>query len=329
MEDDKDKLYEMNIEKAKALFEYEMTSVLQAVSEEDCEAGKELINRYMEMEIDKPELAYNAPDLETEKPDIKLETGVKEMPGFVIPEVKTEIGSLPEIEEGGSFAAPEPVQISGIRESVKESLPETEDFGEIKPVGLPAAEIAADIEKPEINMNPIPETKAFKNPIQPAEFPDIMPLFRVPEYDDRPLFFSNPVPGEPELRIPPAEIDEKALDAKAGFSFELPEVEKAANPVKQAEIPEVPELIIKGGTAVSVSLDEEVRAPDIDTGAFVIPAVKKPEVSVSYKEAEPVRFTDFKPEETVTDAPAYPEIPDAPDITGDIEEILELVRAEI
>ena len=48
MENEQDMLYDMNIEKAKALFEYEMTSVLLAEKEAD-EKAKERIRQYMEM----------------------------------------------------------------------------------------------------------------------------------------------------------------------------------------------------------------------------------------------------------------------------------------
>ena len=375
MENNYEMLTGSSIEKAKALFEYEMTSVLLAFSEEQEAAQEELRKRYAryaEMEIEKPQVGFETPEFTPETVSAPPES-ISAVPEMSLPEVKAEISGIPQPGKTGPFAAP---AMPGAPELPSAFLPEsavrTEGFslpditGRRQPAGFPAV--------------PFPETGLSSGGLAGAGETDFVPVMPdipgipeipVPAFGGNTVTVSNKaaltapemppapekiaVPGvgktaevsRPEIALPEmngvciGDIRNETSRAKivtglpdtepaAGVSFSKPENVISAGAFSQAEMPSgieppggiLPEITVSADIIETVS----VKGP---SAAFT-PAEPEPvRVEVSYVQPVPVRFETAGSTKIKMTAPEYPEIPDKPDMSAALDEILEAARAEI
>ncbi|MBR1764671.1 MAG: hypothetical protein IJ746_04690 [Ruminococcus sp.] len=324
MENERDELYEANIEKAKALFEYEMTSVLLAVVEEN-KAGKERVRKYMEMEVAEPKLEYTAPELEPQEVSFEAPSEQIVPPAFEEPEISVKVEGLSEIAETHGFAAPELAADTALRESAAASLPTVADVGSFSAEALQNA-AAADIPPAELSLSPLPEDMGPMEVSLEADIHIEAPSLDIPETAESfDLGIAESAAVTADIPLPPT-------DAKAGLAFRLPEAEVTPAEIEVAAAPELPTLTLPEAPKVTAPAIEGIKAAAPDASVFALPKVGKVTVSVDYVPAVPVSFETAAPIEERVDVPKhpdYPDIPDAPDISADISEILELVRAEL
>ena len=134
--------------------------------------------------------------------------------------------------------------------------------------------------------------------------------------------------GAPQIAVSlPAEIPEApqiaALPAEAAvpqIAVTVPDtaVNCAVFAAKQAEIP-----------AAKLPDSADYPVPVIDGSRFSLPQAEDVSVSVAYELPQTAGFRMPEiPQHTVT-APQYPEVPEKPDISGAVTDILAAVRAEI
>ena len=353
MENEQKMLYEMNIEKAKALFEYEMTSVLLAEKEED-EAAKERIRQYMEMEIEKPEVSYNAPELAPAEIKAEIKAEKTAVPDFELPKAELTFRELPEIKETRAFASPvlfaETVLHGTVRIPETEikaseafsseklfSLPEKADAGLVKG----AAEISeAGKAAEKLNGAQIRETVELLNTGASAEVTVSGPGLKLPGTGKAEVRFAALTAEKPRTDIKVSEGIKIPAGTKIPEGMEiklpgnLPEAEVSAGEISVPEGIRVPEVSLSfkspgtGNLHIKAAADD-IKLPDPDKLSFTLPPAKKVDVSVDYSPAVPVSFETVKPVETKYTAPEYPEIPDAPDISAYVDDIIETIRSDL
>ncbi len=368
MEDNKNMLSETNIEKAKALFEYEMTAVLLAAAEEK-KAEQRLLDKYYEMEIEKPEVVFEAPEFEPESIEAALPESIAAAPETELPAVTVRVSGLPEIGEARSFSAPELKAGSGLREELGAFLPAEavsgrhisayeaaapEDLREAVGELLPKEASAEGISVRGLN------TEGAAEPVHVELGIDKLPAGIKP-------FVYEPAGAAvsaPELvleLVKPRELGLSAETPKAVPGIELPDIPAVGIAVEIS--PAAPKVRVScpetGPAGVSFEKPAaEVRAEAVElpaAGVISLPeisALPKPEVSlagdiqgagevrfelpraevkvsVDYRPAVPVSFELAETDTARPAAPEYPEIPDKPDIASAVDEILEAVRAEL
>ena len=310
MEDEREKLYNMNMERAKALFEYEMTSVMLAVVEDTDGANRRAIRSSVEMEIGEPKVGYEVPEIEPQTADFDAPEVRALQAGFELPEQSVSIEGLPETAKTRAFEAP---TLSGeiSAAEVAASLPDTAGLE-----GFSAAGLTAEAELPkakiEVTATPVGIAPIGELPAAEIESPEL----ELPETGGG---FGFDLGEAPTVS---AEID--APEAEIGFSFELPQAEISVGEVEVAKAPKLPDLKLPEAKVEAVAA--EVQVPQVAASAFELPQSERVTVSVDYEPAEPVSFETAMPVISRA-APEYPEIPEAPDISADISEILELVKA--
>ena len=360
-----------SIEKAKALFEYEMTSVLLAFKEDQkkTEELRKKYARYAEMEIEKPRVVYEAPGF-TPRADCSVPQTPSAAAQMDLPEVTAEISGIPQTGETAPFAAPEmpevPKPLSAFlpQDAVRTerfalgSIPEQDKLTEDISVKLPAAELSAaglaDAGKarfspvmPEIGEIPQMSPPAFSVRTEMTlSAPEMPPAAEKPAL---PGINAAAKVSAPQIRLPeqtavsirdiPAQTAVPKLSADfpdtapaAAVSFSEPEASVHGETFGQADVPDVsgmkppdgllPEINVSADTGADVSF--ELKRP-----RFTPAAAEPVRVSVSYAQPAQVSFETAKAPQVTMTAPAYPEIPDKPDITAAADEILEAVRAEI
>lgn len=336
MKNERDMLYEINIEKAKALFEYEMTSVLLAEKEAD-EAAKERIRQYMEMEIDKPEVSYTAPEQAPAEIDPGLVTEAAAMPDFSLPQITAEADGLPIVAKTHPFVSPEFSKDTDIRSKVTLSEP-------VDPAsyGFSAEGLFSFSEKNEaapLNKEDMLDADMFEAGLKGLKLQtDIKPLSDVAQG----ISISGPVdiPERVNTKIvfSPAEYTPPKADVKipstteTGFDFKKPDAEVSVGEIKLPGNQEIPEFNIITGFKPEKSLSEEaadIKVPEPGKWGFTLPPAKKAEVSVDYRPAVPVSFEVVKPAERKISAPEYPDVPDAPDISAYVDDIMETLRSDM
>ncbi|MBR6045154.1 MAG: hypothetical protein IKP47_05920 [Ruminococcus sp.] len=327
MENNNDKLAELNIERAKALFEYEMTAVLLAAAEEK-EAQQNLLNEYLEMEIDKPEVVFGAPEFKAEGVGYEAPGEIR-APEFTAPEAE-KFDGLEDYREPESFTLPGMPGAADPRKAVAAVFPKEAAAAEAFDAGKLSA--AAEVkELPKVSVSAAEIPAGFK-PLD-ADMAGSVPEVKAPE---------TGVGAVPGIEIPelPAAAAVSAVDTgldvnagKAGVGFEAPACEVSV----EAEVPDTaadmtvfaiaPVVMTEIKAAVDLSGAEALAKGG--AGMFKLPEAQPVSVSVNYVPAEPVSFelADIPHEKAA--APVYPEIPDKPDITAAVDEILEAVRAEL
>ena len=320
MENDHKMLTGSSIEKAKALFEYEMTSVLLAFTEEQ-EAAQERLRRryarYAEMEIEKPRAEYEAPEfspvVECAPPE-----SISAVPEMTLPEIKAEISGIPQPGETAPFAAPvmpKPPRLPGgllpegaVRTestALPDILPQEQHL-KAPDITLPEAEISAEWIRgaavsgfvPEVpETNSIPEVSApalsgaAKVNVSAPEMPETPKRITVPDIT------ADKEVAPPEITLPEiaeVSIGSIAEDAPAvriasgypdklpgaGVSFAQPEIGISADAFSQTDMPPLPEITVPGGELPQIAVSADI-------GGDVSLAGQRAEFTAP--EAEPVR----------------------------------------
>ncbi len=353
MENERDMLYEMNIEKAKALFEYEMTSVLLAAKEED-EAAKERIRQYMEMEIDKPEVSYNAPELA--KAEIKAEIKAEKttVPEFELPKAEIKLTELPSVKETHAFASPVLFKETELRKTVEISetdVKASEAFSSEKLFSLSEKADAGFVK----NAEGINEVGKLAEKLSGAKISEAVralgdkaaaevivsgPVVKLPETGKTEVSFAaltaeklkTYIKVSEGVKIPDGTKIPESTEIKV--SGKIPEAKVSVGEIAVPESTKVPELSIPTAKPETENLHikaaaDDIKLPDPDKLSPKLPPAKKVEVSVDYSPAVPVSFETAKPAQTRFSAPEYPEIPDAPDISAYVDDIIEAVRSDL
>ena len=353
MENERDELLEANIEKAKALFEYEMTSVKLAVQEEN-EAGKERVRKYLEMEVADAKLEYAAPELEAreigidapeltaeplafESPELKVELGglpvIAETRGFEAPELSAgrTAPQLPAFKETGDFKAPEIAQDTGaeISRSVAGSLPAAAGTEGFSAEVLAKASEGAELPRAEISIAPLPEAVGGFDTSLAAAVPEPQPMPDITVETAKLGLSGRELDGSASVT---AELPVLPAETKAGLSFALPESRVSVGEIEVTDVPELETPALPEGGGVDVPAAEDIEVPRFGASVFAIAQSGRVTVSVDYIAPVPVSFETAAPAEKRAEAPGYPDIPDVPaatDIMADIDGIQELVRAEL
>ena len=218
MEDEREKLYNMNMERAKALFEYEMTSVMLAVVEDTDGANRKAIRSCTEMEIGEPKVGYEVPEIEPRAADFDAPTVQTVQADFELPEPSVSIEGLPETGETKPFEAPKLAgEISAAE--VAASLPDTSGLEGFSAEGLGAE---AELPKAKVEIEEIPSVSAPNVEIPPAKVEAPAPV--LPETG---VEFRFELPEAPRVS---AEIE--APQAGTAFSFEPPQAEISVGEVE-------------------------------------------------------------------------------------------------
>ena len=297
MENNKETL--TDIDRAKELFEYEMTAVLLNLKGEFENVGKDIENEYLEMEVPEPKLEYASPELEAE--GVRLEC---ELPGSVeLSGIEPVSVSLEGFEAAGApvpgevaLTSIEAVDISAAREAIAGIAP-----SEVGKVSMPSVPASVTV-----NVAGALPSAGFVQAKTPS------------------------VPKLPEAeKVQGVSVDMPVGEVRAE-AFEIPAVDR-------------PEAVITGLEEIPVEAEQSFELPPVqvesitvgygpaETGEFTAPELSAPEVERIEVGAVPPEEISFKfPEIHLQKAalPEYPEMPEKPDFSADIEEILAAVRAE-
>ena len=337
MENEQDMLYDMNIEKAKALFEYEMTSVLLAEKEAD-EKAKERIRQYMEMEIDKPELSYTAPEVGSVEVDLKLGAEPAAMPDFSIPQITAEADGLPAVAKTQAFVPPTFSEQAEIRDEIRVPGPALDASG-----GFPAEELFSFSKKTEaepLKNEDLLDLEMLGAGLKGARIQADMKALSDLAAD---ISLSGPAAGIPErmntkvvfstgeIKPPEADIGLPSV-AETSFVFEPVQTEVSLGEISVPDNKTMPEFIPATGFAREKTLPKEtaeITVPDFRNTEFELSPVKKAEFFVDYKPAVPVDFEFVKPVEKKINVPEYPDVPEAPDISAYVDDIMETLRSDL
>lgn len=296
MENNKETL--TDIDRAKELFEYEMTAVLLNLKGEFENVGKDIENEYLEMEVPEPKLEYSSPELGAE--GVRLECDI---PGSIeLGGIEPVSVSLEDFEAAGvsvpgevALTSIEAVDISAAREAIAGIAPS--EVGKVSMPSVPASvtvNVAGEI--------PSAELAQSKTPSVP----------RLPEAE----------------KVQGVSVDMPAGEVRAE-AFEIPAVDKPGAVITGiAEIPAEAEQSFELPPVQVESIT--VGYESVETGEFTAPGLTAPEVEMIEVGVVPPEEISFKfPEIHVQKAslPEYPEMPEKPDFSAEIEEILAAVRA--
>ena len=269
-----------DIEKAKELFEYEMTEILLNFREEMAKPKANPDAAYLDAEVPAAQLEYAAPEIALK--------GI----GYDVPEQNAALGTV-------SLQA-EPVKQIAVSAAAL-NAPEN--------VKIPAA---AKLDSAAIRSAVVQKEIAVPGRI-PADMAAIgQPL----KADAVQVMLSVPADASETVRIAPLPADAKAEQIAAA----VPDTAVDFDVLKAvpAELP-------------AAKLPDSVKFGNVnfDGTQFAIPKADNVTVTVAY---EPVNDGGFRmpeiPQHKVT-APQYPDVPEKPDISGAVTDILAAVRAEI
>ncbi len=245
-----------SLDKAKELFEYEMTDVLLNFRNEVSQLRNDPNAEFLRREYKTPEFDFTAPELTVQKSELSFGSDVQEInvecksvEGSLVDvqAVKGAAGNVPDAAVSAGFVsefeAPSPVKVSVSMpqgapaafekvsvqtDKVSVSVPETK-------ITAPG-NIAADIEKPQISVG------SFETNVKEQLFSKSVPVqleaVRVTEMPDRkPDTDAFDIPA-PSLSKPTVSIDE----AKFGEKIVCPEFPEASAEIEYPEMPEKPDF---------------------------------------------------------------------------------------
>ena len=324
-----------SIERAKALFEYEMTEVLLNFKNEVRAVKDSPAAEYINMEVPKSGVAYDAPDIAVEgigytetAADVALDADALQI------ETSAAFGGeVPEV--------PEITLDSGFEAKLDEAAfaPAVVSVREVKL----ADSIAADLTTvaPEVPEVPELDTEAlFAVPAEEFDLPSVA----VPDARTEPTVFDIP-PAE-MLTVPAIHADAPAVDTASLTAGEAAPVavEVSVELPGAVSVPEIdaPEL---RPVEVEVSEIAAPAVPDLTIREAELPAVELPAVPAVSLRGEPpaiqVTAEVAVPEVQVPVPPTikltaqepaaieYPEIPECPDFSAYYADITETLQNEL
>ncbi len=308
---DEEKLFgeisEEELAKIKASLEYEMTTVMLNLRGKFDRVDKKNVqqNEYLEKEIEKPQLSYDIPVFEAagigcELPDTKVS-----LADTVLNAEPVSVDAIP-----FETAVPEIPVISEIRAEQIQSEIQIPEISDANPaVCFPALEVSDPEQMRSAAAESIPEIPpAFSAPVLadaaaavslansirisiPAETAELTQFSPIPE----------PVWNDIRVDVPAASVDNSV--------FAIPSAEPPAASVPDVPVPE-----------------------HISESSFLLPPPGEVKINMQY---EPVKATEFQipvmpaPAIRSTAAQDYPEIPEMPDFSGAVSEILAAAMSEI
>jgi hypothetical protein len=293
--------------KIKASLEYEMTSVMLNLKGKFDRVDKETVrqNEYLEKEIEKPQLSYTAPEITV--------AGI----GCDLPDAQVSLAD--------PVLKTEPVQVDAIPLDL--AAPKIPVLSEIE-----AAQIQADVQVPVIaDTDPaacfpefaMPDSEQMRTAIA-EKMPELSSAFSASVLADaaKPLSLADSirisVPAEPAeppqcFAIPETEWNDICVN--------IPEasVDNSAFTIPSAELP--------------AALVPDVPMPErINESSFLLPPPSEVQINIQYAPAQangfqiPVMSAPAIRSTAVQDEPALPEMPD---VSGAMAEILAAAKSEI
>lgn len=291
MENNKEAL--TDLDKAKEIFEYEMTEVLLGFKNEVKQNMHRDINaEYMQMETPSAGVEFTPPEVDIKGPEGIPQVGTAKISaeGLSAADIEIKGISLPASGFGFKAAAFEGADVGeGVKIAVPSSTVKSEGFG-IPAAGEVEARVSAEIKA--LSTANIAEAgkgiKAAETELAGVKIADVPSPKAVPK--DGPVEI-----GSLGVKVP--DTEGKQL---------------------KAQIPAAAEPEVKAG----------ISLPDIDAAA--IAAGRADEVEIKVKVDEGKSFEDTVSEmQKPQPAIVYPEIPPMPDFSSDINDILNTVRSEI
>ncbi len=336
MENNVEKLTDIDIEKAKALFEYEATSLLYALEGREKNVGKDIRNEYLEMEIEKPQFEYISPEFKPGEIGCEAPSAVIELPDLALPPGDVKISGLPEIAATKAFTAPELRADGADTKAVSAAVPKEAAAAGIfsadalfslpEKTAIPPAVIGLSLAFPTITapkMEAVPKEASVEIQVEVPDVPEVKGSIGagVPE-----IHKVDPVAIEADLlkkcllEMPDLEPPTIVLSCEAESFVNITSLDRALFELSPVQAPAVD---------LPAELLGAIKLTDADKALFDLPESEAPKVEIGY---EPVGEMSFEPPalpESSLSAPEYPEAPEMPDISASIDDILAAVKADL
>lgn len=299
-----------SIERAKELFEYEMTEVLLNFRSEVSTMRGKAAPGYINREVPKAGVAYEAPDIAVagidyteENTDIALNTdavradfavsfdgAVPEIPVFTqqtavtteAPAFTAEVPDIPVFRADALFAAPK-AQTAAVS------------------VAVPEAQIGASFA--------LPPAEQGEAPVMNTDVPPV----------DATRFAVGAV-STAEVTVENIEVPVVAIAEPAAVSLEQP-----ALSIAEVSAPAVPAISVQTDAAFPAIDVPQTESVSLPSGAVTAPTV---EIDVAVPETALPTLSIGIPENRETAPVPYPEIPETPDFSAYYAEITEAIKQE-
>ena len=299
-----------SIERAKELFEYEMTEVLLNFRSEVSTMRGKAAPGYVNREVPKAGVAYEAPDIAVagidyteENTDIALDTdavradfavsfdgAVPEIPVFTqqtavtteAPAFTAEVPDIPVFRADALFAAPK-AQTAAVS------------------VAVPEAQIGASFA--------LPPAEQGEAPVMNTDVPPV----------DATRFAVGAV-STAEVTVENIEVPVVAIAEPAAVSLEQP-----ALSIAEVSAPAVPAISVQTDAAFPAIDVPQTESVSLPSGAVTAPTV---EIDVAVPETALPTLSIGIPENRETAPVPYPEIPETPDFSAYYAEITEAIKQE-
>lgn len=299
-----------SIERAKELFEYEMTEVLLNFRSEVSTMRGKAAPGYINREVPKAGVAYEAPDIAVagidyteENTDIALDTdavradfavsfdgAVPEIPVFTqqtavtteAPAFTAEVPDIPVFRADALFAAPK-AQTAAVS------------------VAVPEAQIGASFA--------LPSAEQGEAPVMNTDVPPV----------DATRFAVGAV-STAEVTVENIEVPVVAIAEPAAVSLEQP-----ALSIAEVSAPAVPAISVQTDAAFPAIDVPQTESVSLPSGAVTAPTV---EIDVAVPETALPTLSIGIPENRETAPVPYPEIPETPDFSAYYAEITEAIKQE-
>lgn len=299
-----------SIERAKELFEYEMTEVLLNFRSEVSTMRGKAASGYVNREVPKAGVAYEAPDIAVagidyteENTDIALDTdavradfavsfdgAVPEIPVFTqqtavtteAPAFTAEVPDIPVFRADALFAAPK-AQTAAVS------------------VAVPEAQIGASFALPSAEQGEAPVMNTDVPPVDAARF-------------------AVGAVSSAEVSVENIEVPVVAIAEPAAVSLEQP-----ALSIAEVSAPAVPAISVQTDAAFPAIDVPQTESVSLPSGAVTAPTV---EIDVAVPETALPTLSIGIPENRETAPVPYPEIPETPDFSAYYAEITEAIKQE-
>lgn len=299
-----------SIERAKELFEYEMTEVLLNFRSEVSTMRGKAASGYVNREVPKAGVAYEAPDIAVagidyteENTDIALDTdavradfavsfdgAVPKIPVFTqqtavtteAPAFTAEVPDIPVFRADALFAAPK-AQTAAVS------------------VAVPEAQIGASFA--------LPPAEQGEAPVMNTDVPPV----------DATRFAVGAV-STAEVTVENIEVPVVAIAEPAAVSLEQP-----ALSIAEVSAPAVPAISVQTDAAFPAIDVPQTESVSLPSGAVTAPTV---EIDVAVPETALPTLSIGIPENRETAPVPYPEIPETPDFSAYYAEITEAIKQE-
>ena len=322
-----------SIERAKELFEYEMTEVLLNFKSEVSTMRGKAEPDYINREVPKAGVAYEAPDIAVagidyteENTDIALDTDAVRADFAVsfdgaVPEIPVFTQQTAVTTEAPAFTAEVPdvpqVSIPEMQaaevQTVTAEVPDIPVFRADALFAAPKAQTAAvSVAVPEAQINPsfaLPSVVQGDAPIMKTDVPSV----------DAARFAVGAV-STAEVTVENIEVPVVAIAEPAAVSLEQP-----ALSIAEVSAPAVPAISVQTDAAFPAIDVPQTESVSLPSGAVTAPTV---EIDVAVPETALPTLSIGIPENRETAPVLYPEIPEKPDFSAYYAEITEAIQQE-